>query len=157
MLVVVQQLREVSLHPLRPTECAPDAYIEGVTCIHAAWDESTEAGLIAQCHVGIMPLPDDEWARGKSGYKIIQYMAMARPAVASAIGANRQIINHGVTGHLAETPADWLTSLRTLRDNPSMRASFGAAARSRVAATFSLGVTAPVLIDQIRSILGNTG
>jgi glycosyltransferase involved in cell wall biosynthesis len=136
---------------------APDAYIEGVTCLHAAWDESTEAGLIAQCHVGIMPLPDDEWARGKSGYKLIQYMAMARPAVASAVGANRQIVDHGAAGFLAETPTDWLTHLRTLRDNPSLRATYGAAARRRVAEHFSLDVTAPILIEQIRSILGNTG
>jgi glycosyltransferase involved in cell wall biosynthesis len=136
---------------------APDAYIEGVTCLHAAWDEATEAGLIAQCHAGIMPLPDDEWARGKSGYKLIQYMAMARPAVASAVGANRQIVTHGVTGFLASTPFDWLTHLRTLRDNPAQRASFGAAARSRVAEHFALGVTAPILIDQIKSILGNIG
>jgi glycosyltransferase involved in cell wall biosynthesis len=132
---------------------APDKNIEGVTCLHAAWSEQTEAALIASSHAGIMPLPDDEWARGKSGYKLIQYMACARPAVASAIGANRQIVAQGVTGYLAKTPSDWLEQLRMLRDHPEVRAKFGAAARLRVAQKYSLQVTAPVLAEAIKQVL----
>jgi glycosyltransferase involved in cell wall biosynthesis len=99
-----------------------------------------------------MPLPDDDWARGKSGYKLIQYMAMGRPAVASAIGANRQIILQGETGFLAETKEDWLSALRRLRDDAGLRAQMGAAARQRVEQEFCLQVTAPVLIETIRKI-----
>jgi glycosyltransferase involved in cell wall biosynthesis len=132
---------------------APDARIDGVDCEHAAWDEATEASHIARCHVGIMPLPDNDWARGKSGYKLIQYMAMSRPTVASPVGANADIVRPGQTGYLAATDAQWLTALRSLRDNPPRRASMGAAARLRVEAEFSLQVTAPKLIEAIRTVL----
>jgi glycosyltransferase involved in cell wall biosynthesis len=132
---------------------APDKQIEGVDCVHETWSEAAEARLIGQCHAGIMPLPDDDWARGKSGYKIIQYMAMGRPAVASAIGANRQIILEGKTGFLAETKQDWLNALRRLRDDAGLRAKMGAVARQRVEQEFCLQVTAPVLIEAIGKIL----
>jgi glycosyltransferase involved in cell wall biosynthesis len=131
---------------------APNKTIPGVDCVHLPWSESTEAQSIGQCHSGIMPLPDTDWARGKSGYKLIQYMAMGRSAVASAVGANRQIIEHGHTGYLASTPEDWLIYLRALRDDPSLRRAIGAAARQRAEKNFSLQVTAPILIDEIRRI-----
>jgi glycosyltransferase involved in cell wall biosynthesis len=132
---------------------APDAEIDGVTCEHADWDETTEAADIARCHAGIMPLPDDEWARGKSGYKLIQYMAMGRPAVASPVGANRGIVEHGRSGFLAADDADWLAALRRLRDEPGLRAAMGAAARARVEQDFCLQVTAPVLINALKEAL----
>jgi glycosyltransferase involved in cell wall biosynthesis len=132
---------------------APALRVEGVECVHRPWSAASEADDLAACHVGIMPLPDDDWARGKSGYKIIQYMAMARPAVASAIGANNQIIAPGETGFLASTPAEWLTHLRALRDDPALRERLGAAARLRVERQFSLQVTAPILIAHIKTIL----
>jgi glycosyltransferase involved in cell wall biosynthesis len=133
---------------------APDKQIPGVECIHEPWSEAAEARLIGQCHAGIMPLPDDDWARGKSGYKLIQYMAMGRPAVASAIGANRQIILQDETGFLAASKADWLTALRRLRDDRALRLHMGNAARLRVEAQFCLQVTAPVLIAAMKAITG---
>jgi glycosyltransferase involved in cell wall biosynthesis len=131
---------------------APDTRIAGVDCVHEPWSAATEAASIARCHVGIMPLPDDEWARGKSGYKIIQYMAMARPAVGSAVGANNQIIEPG-TGFLANTPQEWLAALRRLRDDAQLRGLMGQAARDMVARRYALQVTAPMLIEHIKSIL----
>ncbi len=136
---------------------APDARIEGVPCENAAWSAETEAALISRCHAGIMPLPDDDWANGKSGFKLIQYMAAGRAAVGSAVGANNQIIVHGETGYLAQTQDDWLSYLGTLRDDPARAEAFGAAARIRVEQNYSLDVTAPVLIREIEAIAGNTG
>jgi len=130
---------------------APDKHIEGVTCVHERWSQATEAAMIARCHAGIMPLADDEWARGKSGYKLIQYMAMGRPAVASAVGANRQIITPEA-GFLATSPQDWLHALRTLRDDPARRQAMGRAARARVEQTYCLQVTAPRLISEIKEV-----
>jgi glycosyltransferase involved in cell wall biosynthesis len=131
---------------------APDARIDGVACEHAAWDEATEASHIARCHVGIMPLPDNDWARGKSGYKLIQYMAMSRPTVASPVGANADIVLPGQTGYLAATDAQWLAALRGLRDDAARRIGMGQAARRRVEAEFSLQVMAPKLLEAIKSI-----
>ncbi len=132
---------------------APDADIPGVPCEHLPWDERTEAALIGSCHAGIMPLPDDDWARGKSGYKLIQYMAMGRPTVASPIGANRQIVLDGQTGFLAASDSEWLTALRRLRDEPALRAALGAASRRRVEQHYCLDVTAPVLVEAVRGVL----
>ncbi|MDD2878381.1 MAG: glycosyltransferase family 4 protein [Acidiphilium sp.] len=131
---------------------APDFTIEGVACRHLPWSEATEAAMIGQMDVGIMPLPDDAWARGKSGYKLIQYMAAGRPTIGSPVGANTAIVQDGVTGFLATTPAEWADRLRRLRDNVPLRQAMGTAARERVAAQFSLQATAPKLAAAIRAI-----
>lgn len=134
---------------------APGFTLPGVDVESMAWTENTEAAFIGRCHAGIMPLPDTEWANGKSGYKLIQYMAMARPAIASPIGANSRIVLHGETGFLAHTAQDWVTHLHTLCANPTLTAEMGQAARRRVEQHYSLGVTAPILLDAITELLGN--
>lgn len=135
---------------------APDCMIEGVDCRHVDWSEASEAEMLSQCHVGIMPLPDDDWARGKSGYKLIQYMAAGRPMVASPVGANRAIVNDGKTGFLAASGDEWCDSLRILRDDKMLRRKLGAAAHARVAEAFSLGVTAPQLIAALSAAYQST-
>lgn len=134
---------------------APGFTLPGVEVESLPWTQESEAALIGRCHAGIMPLPDTEWANGKSGYKLIQYMAMARPAVASAIGANNRIVSHGETSFLAHTSQDWVTHMRALRNEPALAASMGAAARRRVEQNYSLGVTAPILVETLTELLGN--
>jgi glycosyltransferase involved in cell wall biosynthesis len=139
-----------------PTELlivgAPGFTIDGITCRHLPWSETTEAATIAAMDVGIMPLPDDAWARGKSGYKLIQYMAAARPTIGSPVGANTTIIADGETGFLATTDSDWTTRLRQLRDNPALRQALSTAARTRVTHHYSLQSTAPQLAHAIRAL-----
>jgi len=135
---------------------APGLEIPGVPCESVPWSEATEAAQIARCHAGIMPLPDDSWANGKSGYKLIQYMAVGRPTVASAVGANNRIVLDGETGFLAQSAEDWVVALRALRDSPAMAAQFGAASRARIAQHYCLDVTAPVLTAKLNAILGST-
>ena len=94
-----------------------------------------------------MPLPDRPWERGKCGYKLIQYMASALPVVASPVGMNCEIVIPGETGFLAETDADWLSSLSRLYHEPKLRQRMGAAGRQRVGENYSLAVTAPRMID----------
>ncbi|MCU4161012.1 glycosyltransferase [Acidiphilium sp. AL] len=132
---------------------APGFAIDGVTCRHMPWSEATEAHLIGQCHVGIMPLPDDAWARGKSGYKLVQYMAACRAPIGSPIGANRAIVQDGVTGFLAGDAAAWCDRLRRLRDDVPLRRAMGVAARERAAEHYALQATAPRLAAAIRAIV----
>lgn len=115
------------------------------------WMETTEAAELARLDAGIMPLPDEPFERGKCGYKLVQYMACGLPVVASPVGANMQIVEPGVNGYLADTPGEWITALESLRDDPTLRRRLGAAGRARVHAHFSLGVTAPRLLDTLES------
>jgi glycosyltransferase involved in cell wall biosynthesis len=116
-----------------------------------AWSEQTEVQDIQSFDVGIMPLPDAPWERGKCGYKLIQYMACSKPAVASPVGVNQHIIADGVDGFLAATPTQWVQTLRTLCEDGHLRERVGKAARRKVAREYSLHVTAPRLVSLLSS------
>ena len=130
--------------------------LPGVATVNDAWGEATEAGLIARCHIGIMPLPDDPWVHGKCGYKLIQFLAAGRAVVATATEANRMIIGDGKAGFLATTEDDWIKALRCLRDDPELRARMAAAGRSRVERHYSLSATADGLIRELYAAAGRT-
>jgi glycosyltransferase involved in cell wall biosynthesis len=117
----------------------------------ASWSELTEVDLIRKMDIGIMPLDDTPWSRGKCGYKLIQYMACGLPVVASPVGVNRTIVQHGVNGFLASTPAEWNGALTTLLCNPELRARMGDAGRRRVRAEFALDVYATALADALKN------
>ncbi len=133
---------------------APDLRIPGVTCRHLPWSENAEGALLGQCHVGVMPLSDDAWSRGKSGYKLVQYMAAGRATVASPVGANRTIVVEGITGLLASDAEQWFVALRRLRDDPGLRNRMALAARARVAVDYALSGTAPRLAAAMRMVAG---
>lgn len=145
-------LRDLPGLRIETVGAAPFA-VEGVAVTQRPWSEASEAADIARFDVGIMPLPDDPWSRGKCGYKLIQYMASGLPVVASPVGANRRIVEHGVNGFLAADAASWSQSLRTLHADPALRARFGAAGRARVVAEYSRAVVAPRLVALFESLL----
>lgn len=113
------------------------------------WSLETELDHLARFDVGVMPLGDDEWARGKAGYKLLQYLACGIPAVASPVGTNREIVRHGETGFLAADDRDWEEHLSRLVADAALRASMGRAGRQLVEREFSLRVWAPRLLDAI--------
>lgn len=118
------------------------------------WSEATEIADIMDFDVGIMPLDDTPWSRGKSGFKLIQYMACGVPVVASPVGVNSVIVDHGQNGFLAVDHADWVSALNTLRDDRGLAARMGAAGRRKVEAHYSLQVTGPrfaaCMVDMIQ-------
>jgi glycosyltransferase involved in cell wall biosynthesis len=126
---------------------AAEAALRGLPVERVPWCLETEASDIMRFDVGLMPLPDGPWERGKCGYKLIQYMASALPVVASPVGINCKIVLPEETGFLAETDADWLTSLSRLYYEPKLRQRMGAAGRQRVGEYYSLAVTAPRMTD----------
>jgi glycosyltransferase involved in cell wall biosynthesis len=111
------------------------------------WSEDTEVAHLREFDVGIMPLSDDPITRGKSGYKLVQYLACGLPAVASPVGANRDIIQDGVSGLLAGTVSEWVQVIDRLRSDQELRRRIGAAGRKRVETEYALRVTAPRLAD----------
>jgi glycosyltransferase involved in cell wall biosynthesis len=127
--------------------------LPGVAIDRVPWSEATEAEELTRCHVGVMPLTDGAWERGKCGYKLVQYMAAARAAVASPVGPSSSIILHGHTGFLAGTPEEWVTALGTLAADRSLVQSMGQAARQRVEGSYSLAVAAPRMAELLHSAL----
>lgn len=127
--------------------------LEGVPVVTRPWSEATEVTDIQSFDVGVMPLPDEPWERGKSGYKLIQYMACSLPVVASPVGVNQQIIEDGVNGFLADSPAEWAHALLSLRDNPDLRTRMGRAGRLKVEAEYCLQATGPRLVSLLRRVV----
>lgn len=115
------------------------------------WREESEIENIQQFDVGIMPLVDEPFERGKCGYKLIQYMACGLPVVASPVGVNLQIVEHGATGFLAESEQDWQEALAFLRDNPEKRREMGLAGRAKMEREYSLQMATPKLASLLRS------
>ena len=129
--------------------------LPGVTVDYVPWREETEAIELARCHVGVMPLSDGPWERGKCGYKLIQYMAAGRATVASRVGAASSITVPGQTGLLANSVEEWTVALRRLAADRKFTERLGIAGRQRVEASYSLQATAPKLIALFEQALAN--
>lgn len=138
----------------RFTAVGIDAASLGLPMASIPWAEDTEVASISGFDIGIMPLVDEPFERGKCGYKLIQYMACGLPVVASPVGVNHQIVEHGVNGFLAETPEQWEEALRTLAGDPALRARMGQAGRRKVEQQFCLQVTAPKLVELLKGAAG---
>jgi glycosyltransferase involved in cell wall biosynthesis len=116
------------------------------------WSETTEVAELQSIGVGIMPLMDSPWERGKCGLKLIQYMAAARPTIGSPVGVNKEIIDEGVTGFKASSQADWISGFTTLQKDPARAEAMGLAAREKVERLYSLARTAPRMIELFKEI-----
>ena len=103
-----------------------------------AWRRDREIEDLATIDIGIMPLPDDEWAKGKCGLKGLQYMALGIPPLLSPVGVNREIVQHGVNGFLPGTAEEWVEQIDALIRTPELRRRIGAAARQTVVDRYSL-------------------
>jgi glycosyltransferase involved in cell wall biosynthesis len=101
------------------------------------WNKQNEVNDLQRIDIGIMPLPDDEWSKGKCGFKLIQYLSVETPAVASPIGVNPQIIIPGETGYLCNTKQEWIEKLILLCTNKSMRERMGEKGRALIVAKYS--------------------
>jgi glycosyltransferase involved in cell wall biosynthesis len=130
---------------LRVSGAASDVAFEGVPVTNVPWSLADEVSLFNTCDVGVYPLTDDEWSKGKCGFKAIQFMSCGVPVVASAVGVNREIIEDGVNGFLATTADEWETKLGRLLADPELRARFADAGRRTVEDRYSLKVNAPKL------------
>ncbi|MBZ5588147.1 MAG: glycosyltransferase [Acidobacteriia bacterium] len=104
--------------------------MEGVPCVRVPWSESREGAALADCDVGLAPITDDVWTRGKAGYRCIQYAAAGLPTVASPVGANREVVIDGETGLWASTDEEWSSALRRLCGDAGLRKRMGTAART---------------------------
>lgn len=119
------------------------------------WSEITEIESINQMDIGIMPLIDGPWERGKCGYKLIQYMACGIPVIASPVGVNTSIIHNNNCGLLASSIVDWSNSLIELAESKTKREYFGQNGRKAVANIYSTNVQQELLLNVFKSVFEN--
>ena len=127
--------------------------VDGVEVTSIDWSLTTEAELFSSLDVGLYPIPDNPWTRGKCGMKALQYLASGVPAVVSPVGVNRQIIADGSTGFFATSDDEWTDRLlRYLRD-PDLCADHARAGRETVVAVWSLAALTPGFVAACRDVL----
>jgi glycosyltransferase involved in cell wall biosynthesis len=114
----------------------PELDLENI--IYIEWSEENEIKELASCQIGLMLLPDDEWSKGKCGFKLIQYMALEIPALCSPIGVNNTIIDNGLNGVFCDSPEEWYTAIERLLLDDSLRKRMGEAGRKKIMEQYSL-------------------
>ncbi|MBK9412665.1 MAG: glycosyltransferase family 4 protein [Bacteroidetes bacterium] len=102
------------------------------------WKKEEEIKELSTFDIGIMPLPHDEWAKGKCGLKGLQYMALEIPTIMSPVGVNVEIIKDGTNGFLAETTEDWINKLSSLIESEELRKQIGKSGRKTVEENYSV-------------------
>lgn len=117
--------------------------LEGVEVEALPWRAATEVADLRAIDIGVMPLPDDEWSKGKCGLKALQYMALGIPTICSPVGVNSEIIREGENGLLAATEEEWVEKLTRLLQQPELRTQLGAAGRATVVGGYSAVAQAP--------------
>ena len=145
---VLRELSTRSRIALHVIGAAPFS-MTGVAVRHFPWTLDSEVAQLARFDIGLMPLSDDPWSRGKGGYKILQYMAMGIPTVASPVGINQDLIRDGETGWLAADGPAWERALGRLIADAGERTRMGTRARSDVVNRFSLEHYAPQFLDAL--------
>jgi len=143
--------------PLKLCVVGANPEMEGVEVVSRQWSELSEVGDIQSFDIGIMPLEDSPWERGKCGYKLIQYMACGIPVVGSPIGVNQEIVRHGQNGYLASTPDEWGGALSDLIADSVRRTHMGTVGRGLVEQEYCVQVVAPKLADVFSRVIYKEG
>lgn len=115
--------------------------------IKKRWEYKEEVDDLLTFDIGLMPLTDDPWSRGKCGFKLLQYMAVGIPAVCSPVGFNKEIVSDGINGFFAESERSWIEKISMLIQNQGLRYEVGKKARAEVRDKFSVQVNGTKLIE----------
>jgi glycosyltransferase involved in cell wall biosynthesis len=150
---VLQRVRERHPFVLRVSGAGEPLDVPGIDVENPPWTLDREVVLFNTCDVGVYPLTDDEWSKGKCGFKALQFMACGVPVVAAAVGVNREIIQDGVNGFLASTDAEWIEKLGRLLGDAELRRRFAEAGRRTIERAYSLDVTAPKLAETLGAVV----
>ncbi|MHC4861373.1 MAG: glycosyltransferase, partial [Planctomycetota bacterium] len=126
--------------------------VGGVRVISRDWDLDREADDFASLDVGLYPLPDNPWTRGKCGMKTLLYMASGVPAVVSPVGVNREMLADGETGFFAATEAEWVDRLLLYLRDRELRSEHGSAGR-RASAAWSVEALAPRFVTAVKDLI----
>ncbi len=133
------------------SDCAPR--FQSLTADFVKWSDKTEVAALQGIAVGIMPLDDSTWSRGKCSYKLLTYMACGRSTVASLVGMNAEVLSLGRAGLGARTHGEWVDALSELVGDDVLRRKMGAEGRRVAVENFSLEAVTPRLAAAIRQVV----
>jgi glycosyltransferase involved in cell wall biosynthesis len=125
----------------------------GVPVVNKPWSLRTELEDVSAFDIGVYPLPDDAWARGKCGFKALEYMALGVPVVASPVGMNADLVQDGVNGFHARTTEEWVSRLSALLQDAALRRKMGGTGRQQVVSHYSVEANAPKLLRVLREAI----
>ncbi|GAB3228037.1 hypothetical protein GCM10027346_12090 [Hymenobacter seoulensis] len=111
--------------------------------VYVPWKKETEIADLLQFHVGLMPLEDDIWAKGKCAFKALQYMALGEPALVSPVGMNTEVVQDGYNGYICTNAEDWENALKKLLQEPNLRNELGRNARHTIEKHYSVTANLP--------------
>lgn len=129
--------------------------LEGVDVEAMPWRSETETADLRRIDIGIMPLPDEAWSRGKCGLKALQYMALGIPTICSPVGVNSDIIRDGENGFIAATEDEWVAKLTRLLESAGLRERLGTAGRATVEKEYSAIEQAPRVFSILQEVMSS--
>jgi len=146
-------LAKLSLRmPLQLRVVGAQVQFPGVDVLCLPWSEETEVEYIRQFDIGLMPLLESPWERGKCGYKLIQYMACGVPVIASPVGVNSQLVRDGRNGYLASSEIEWTQAIERLHADVELRRTLGRQGREDVEKHYCVQVTSEQLAGLFRQL-----
>lgn len=134
----------------------PEYALDGVDTEAIAWRSESEVEDLRAIDIGIMPLPDDQWSKGKCGLKALQYMALGKPTICSPVGVNTDIIQDGENGMIADGQAEWVEKLSRLLVESDLRKTLGMAGRRTVETSYSATSQAPRVYELFKTAIGKS-
>ncbi|MBK8465486.1 MAG: glycosyltransferase family 4 protein [Chloracidobacterium sp.] len=134
----------------------PTYKLAGVDAEAIQWRSITEIEDLRRIDIGLMPLPDDNWSKGKCGLKALQYMALGIPTICSPVGVNSTIIKDSENGFLAESSEEWIEKIKRLIHSPELRQKLGRSGSETVEREYSAKVVAPKVLEVFRSTMNSS-
>jgi glycosyltransferase involved in cell wall biosynthesis len=120
--------------------------------IKKEWTEEDEVADLQSFDIGLGPLTDDVWTRGKCGLKLVQYLAVGVPVICSPVGANKEIVTNGEVGFWAGNQREWIKKISILIENSELRKKMGEKGRERIERRYSLQAMAPQIVDMLAQL-----
>lgn len=149
----LQELAKTDQYRLRVIG-SPAYKVPGVDTEAMQWRSETEIADLSEIDIGLMPLPDEDWTKGKCGLKALQYMALGIPTICSPVGVNSTIIKDGVNGFLADGKDEWIEKIKRLMHSAELRKKLGRAGRETVEREYSAKAIAPKVLEVFRNAAG---
>jgi glycosyltransferase involved in cell wall biosynthesis len=157
LVPVLEKLSANASFSVKIVGARQEVSIGGVEVVQLPWELNRETEDFQSCDIGVYPLWNDEWAKGKCGFKAIQFMAAGVPVVASSVGANSEIIRDGVDGFLASSEEEWYSKILLLLRDAGLRREMGLAGRRTVEERYSLGAHTPRFLAALDGVVERKG